>query len=170
MIAQPKMLLNRAMPSLSVRPNARLRLFNAAVRRNLFLAFLLLGGVHASAADIAAPAKNWVLPLFTAEGFRLMTARGSEARAVSKDRFDVVDLNLTLFSNDAAMHVDTILLSPAASFSPDAMVARGDNGVRFIRADVEASGRRWVYQHNGKKISLDGEVRVTFQTALQELF
>ena len=98
-----------------------------------------------------------------------MTARGSEARAVDAHRFDVVDLNLTLFSGDAASRVETILLSPAASFLPDAKIAKGDKSVRFIGDEVEATGTHWIYRHEEKKISLDGAVRVIFHAELKNL-
>jgi hypothetical protein len=121
------------------------------------------------AADISAPAKNWVLPLFSKEGFRSMTARGSEARIVDQHRFDVVDLNLTLFSGDAAAKVESIMLSPAATFLPDERMARGEKSVRYIGDKIEASGTRWIYRHEEKKISLDGSVRVTFSAELKNI-
>ncbi len=98
-----------------------------------------------------------------------MTARGSEARLVNEHQFEVVDLNLTLFTGDASAKVDTILLSPAATFLPDAKIARGDKSVRFIGDEIEASGTHWIYRHEEKKISLDGDVRVTFRAELKNL-
>ena len=98
-----------------------------------------------------------------------MTARGSEARATGPRQFEVVDLNLTLFSGDAAARVDTVLLSPAATFDAEAKTAQGQKSVRFIRDDVEASGTRWMYWHEQKKISLDGNVRVTLRAELPAL-
>lgn len=130
---------------------------------------LALSPRSAPAAEVTAPARNWVLPAFTKEGFREATARGSEARALSDRTFEVVDLNLTFFSGDATNRVETIILSPAATFLPDEKIARGENHVRFIRDDVEASGIRWVYRHADKKISLDGNVRVTFRAEIDDL-
>ena len=122
-----------------------------------------------SAAEVTAPARNWVLPVFTPEGFREAIGRGSEARARDDHTFEVVDLNLTFFSGDAANRVDTVILSPAATFLPDQKIARGEKFVRFIRDDLEASGIRWVYNHADKKISLDGNVRVTFRAEIDDL-
>ncbi len=134
----------------------------------LLLAFLLPPTL-AFAAAVTAPAKNWILPLFTQEGHRSMTARGSEARALTNDRFQVVDLNLTLFTGDVSTTVDTIILSPAATFIPDEQQAFGTQHVRFIRDEVEASGREWTYDHRQRKISLNGDVRITFQAELTDL-
>jgi hypothetical protein len=131
----------------------------------------LFGGAAApaSAASITAPAMNWVLPLWTKEGYRTMTARGSEARFINSNHVEVVDLNLTLFSGDAATRVETILLSPAATFLPQDKIARGEKSVRYIGDDIEASGVRWTYLHVQKKISLEGNVRVTFRAELKNL-
>lgn len=120
-------------------------------------------------AQITAPAMNWALPVFTKEGFRLMTARGTEARATTDRRFEVVDLNLTFFTGDASNQVDAVILSPAATFQPDDKIAHGENRVRYIRDDLEASGIRWIYNHGDKKISLDGNVRVTFRAEIKDL-
>lgn len=98
-----------------------------------------------------------------------MTARGSEATLITSHEIQVIDLNLTIFSGDAATRVDTILLSPAATFLPDAKIARGEKSVRYIGENIEASGTRWVYRHDAKKISLDGDVRVTFSAELKNL-
>ena len=141
--------------------------------RALLLFFLLPSYcfiLRAAEPAIGAPAKNWVLPLFTdKEGFRAMTLRGTEARAIGRDRFEVVDLNITVFSGDAAARVDTMLLSPQASFFQNDKRARGEKSVRVIRDDLEAAGLRWAYDHAQKKVSLDGRVRIVFHAELKDL-
>jgi len=121
------------------------------------------------AADITAPAMNWALPFFTKEGHHAMTARGSEMRYINANHVEVIDLNLTVFSGDAAAKVETILLSPAATFLPNDRIARGEKSVRFIGDDIEASGRQWTYWQQEKKISLQGDVRVTFRAELKNI-
>lgn len=124
----------------------------------------------ASSAPVAVPAKNWILPLFTAkDGFRTMTLRGSEVRPVGPARIDVTDLSITVFSGDAAAHVETILLSPAAIFLPKEKRATGEKTVRLIRDDIEVTGEGWTYDHLGKKISLARNVRVVFRAQLNDI-
>jgi len=133
----------------------------------------------ATKEEITAPAYNWSLRSFTKEGFPQMFSGGTEARRIDAHRLDVVDLNLRVFSGDASARVEAILLSPAATFLPDAKIARGDKSVRFISfyassgprpgEQVEASGIHWIYQHDQKKISLDGSVHVTFDAELKNL-
>lgn len=124
----------------------------------------------APSPSVAVPAKNWVLPLFTAkEGFRSMTLRGSEVKPVGTARVEVVDLSITVFSGDAAANVETMLLSPAASFFPKEKRATGEKTVRLIRDDIELVGEGWAYDHEGKRVSLARNVRVVFRAQLNDI-
>ncbi|MCX6955587.1 MAG: hypothetical protein NTV51_25865 [Verrucomicrobia bacterium] len=121
-------------------------------------------------SETAAPAKNWVLPLFSPkEGFRTMTLRGSEVRPVGTARVDVTDLNITVFSGDAAARVETLLLSPSASFFAKEKRATGEKSVRLIRDDIEVTGEGWVYLHDTKTVSLARNVRVVFTAQLNDI-
>lgn len=116
------------------------------------------------------PAKNWVLPLFTPkEGFRNLTLRGSSVNPVSTERIDISDLSITVYSGDAASLVETMLLSPSASFFPKEKRAIGDKSVRLIRDDIEVTGEGWVYLHDAKTVSLARHVRVVFSAQLNDI-
>jgi hypothetical protein len=132
---------------------------------------LLLGCSLAAAADAPAPAVNWTLPLYTdKEGYHSMTLRGSEVRPVgNSDAIAVADLNVTVFSGDAAAEVETLLLSPSAIFYPKEKRASGSASVRVIRDDFEARGTRWSYDHERKRVTLDGDVRIVFNAQLQDV-
>jgi hypothetical protein len=120
-------------------------------------------------APAPAPAVNLVLPLFTdKEGFRSMTLRGSEVRPRGRN-IEVTDLSITVFSGDAAARVDSILLSPSATFFTKENRASGEKAVRFIRDDFEVTGVGWTYDHEARKVSLQQNVRVTFRTQLNDI-
>ena len=150
------------------------------MRRALILAAIATLHVRAQAPDpkpatpapavvASAPAVNWVLPIFTdKEGYRSMTLRGSEVRPVGRN-ISVTDLSITIFSGDAQTQVDSMLLSPVAIFSPKENRAGGDQAVRLIRDDVEVTGVGWSYDHTGKKVSLQQNVRVTFRAQLNDI-
>jgi len=140
------------------------------IRPLLIFALLTCTLARAQApATAAAPAINWVLPLFTdKEGFRSMTLRGTEVRPAGKT-IAVTDLSITIFSGDAKASVDSILLSPQAIFLPKEQLARGDHSVRFIRDDIEVTGFGWAYDHAAKKVSLQQKVRVTFRAQLNDI-
>lgn len=104
-----------------------------------------------------------------AEGYREMSVRGSEVHPAGPGEINVTDLSITVYSGDAAAHVDTMLLSPSASFFTKANRASGDKTVRLLRDDLEASGTRWTYDQAQKKVSLDGRVRIVFIAELKDL-
>ncbi len=123
----------------------------------------------AVAATGAAPALNWVLPIFTdKDGYRSMTLRGSAVRPVGKN-IAVTDLNITIFTGDAKAQVDSVLLSSSALFLTKEQRASGDGGVRFIRDDFEVTGNAWTYDHAARKLTLDRAVRTTFRVQLNDI-
>jgi hypothetical protein len=116
-----------------------------------------------------SPAVNWVLPIFSdREGHRLMKLQGTEVRPVD-GRIAITNLMITTFTGEARAAVDSILLSPSAVFSPQDHTARGEQTVRFIQDDVEVTGTRWAYDHAAKKVSLEGDVRVTFRARITDI-
>ena len=141
------------------------------LRRSRFILLLglMAGATRAEETPATSPAKNWVLPLFTKEGFRSMTLRGSEARPIGTNRLDVVDMNITVFTGGATAKVESMLLSPAASFFADEKIARGGGSVRFLQDDLEVTGEQWTYDHNAKKVSIAQHARITFAAQLPDL-
>lgn len=135
----------------------------------LLLLCVAATGGRAEEALASAPAKNWVLPIFTKEGFRSMTLRGTEVRPITTARIDVVDMNITVFTGGATAKVESVLLSPVASFFPEDKIARGSSAVRLLRDDLEVTGEQWTYDHNAKKVSIARRARITFAAQLPDL-
>lgn len=137
----------------------------------LAVAALLVSGIGGSAQDLATspPARNWILPLFTKEGFREMTIRGDEVHPMTSDRIDIRGMNITVFSGAPDARVDSVLLSPEASFLITEKVARGDKSVRLVRDDLEVTGDVWSYNYNEKKVLISKRAHVVFQAALPEI-
>jgi hypothetical protein len=117
----------------------------------------------------AAPAQNWEMKVFTKEGFRSMVIRGTEVRMAGPNRYDVIDLNITRFSGLQDARVDSILLSPAASFFAKEQRASGEKSVRLIRDDMEITGEQWTCLYLERKVSIQKNNRVVFHAALPDL-
>lgn len=140
--------------------------------KTALLAAVLLGLVPpAGAQDIAVapPARNWTLPLFTKEGFRQMTLKGDEVRPVTSDRIDIVGMNVTVFTGTADGRVDSVLLSPEASFLINEKVASGQKTVRLIRDDIDVTGEVWTYSYSEKKVLISKHAHVVFHSALPDI-
>lgn len=120
-------------------------------------------------ATTMAPAINWMSALFTRENYRSMTLRGSKASFPATGEINVVNLSLTAFSGDATNRVETVILSTAATVLIKEELARGDQGMRLIRDNLEATGTRWTYDHAHKKVSLHERVRIVFNAELKHL-
>lgn len=116
------------------------------------------------------PALGWVFPVFSdKEGYRLFTLRGSSAQFKGTERIDVTGFSAVIFSGDASERVDTVLLSPSATFLPKTNLATGESSVRLIHDDIEVTGVGWNYDHTSKKVSLAHQVRVTFQAQINDI-
>jgi len=139
------------------------------------MAAALTAGGATPGASPAAPAKNWVLPLFTDTGNHSMTLRGTEVRPVDADRIDVVELNMTIFSGDAAARVVTVLLSPAATFFTRENRASGGQSVRVLRfrddgqIAAEITGEDWTFAQAGEKVSIRRRAHVVFRQQLTNI-
>jgi hypothetical protein len=132
-------------------------------------ALLIALAAAAQETAVAPPARNWTLPLFTREGYRQMTLKGAEVRPFNSNRIDISGLNVTVFSGGPEAKVDTVILSPEASFMINEKVAHGDKSVRLIRDDVEVTGEDWTYFYNEKKVLISRNAHVVFHAGLPDI-
>ena len=139
------------------------------VRSAVFSLLLLTVSLPAADEPLASPAKNWVLPLFTKEGYRSMTLGGTEVRPVGNNRLDVVDILIRTFTGGANAKLDSMLMSPAATFLLDEKIARGRSAVRLLFDDIEITGEDWIYDHAAKKVSIARHTHITFTAQLPDL-
>ena len=140
----------------------------------LTLATLGIPAAHAAptASVIAnAPVKNWKLASFNDAGFRIRLLRGSEARYINATQIDIVDLNFAQFYGDGSTRTESVLLAPTASvlIEGEKQQLRGDDSMRLIRDDLEATGEKWTYDHTGKKLIITQNVRVVFHAPLKDI-
>lgn len=118
----------------------------------------------------SGPALGWVFPIFTdKEGYHMLTLRGSSAKMASADRIEVTGFSAFVFSGDAREKVDSVLMSPQATFFPKLNRAGGDSSVRLIHDDIEVTGRGWTYDHKAQKVTISHDVRVVFQAQLKDI-
>jgi hypothetical protein len=124
----------------------------------------------AASTQIAAdkPIINFSLPTLTPEGNRSWLVRGSEAIVVSQDQIDIKELTLSLFSGQPDGKVETMILSPKARVQPAESVVTGENTIRVINDEYEATGSEWRYAHKEKRVTIAHHVRVAFNAELKE--
>lgn len=140
--------------------------------KGLVAAAVLAGapaGAPAQDLGVGPPARDWTLPLFTKEGNRQMTLRGDQVQPVSTDRVDIVGMNVTVFDGQADAKVDSVLISPQATFLINERIARGAQAVRLVRDDIEVQGQDWTYVYNEKKVLINRGAHVVFHAALPNI-
>ena len=140
-----------------------------------FFRFLLLllataGAALAAGTKVATdqPIVNFRIPDFTPEGNRAWLVRGSEARYISDNQVDVKSLNLSIFTGLPDGKVETLILSPTAVLQPAESVVTGQDTIRVINDEFEATGTDWRYIHKEKRVSIAKNVRVTFHAELKD--
>jgi hypothetical protein len=141
--------------------------------KTLLLVLFALGGSSLFAqmptGKEGAPAQNWEMKIFTKEGYRSMILRGTEVRLGTANRYDVIDLSITVFTGGADARIDSILLSPSANFFAKENRASGNQTMRLIRDDMEITGERWTYVHAQQKVTIQQNTRVVFHAKLPDL-
>ena len=115
------------------------------------------------------PVINFRLPTFTPEGHRSWLVRGSEARFINENKINVKGLTLTIFSGLADGRVETMMLSPSAEVLPADSVITGQETIRVINDEFEATGVDWRYNHQEKRVSINQNVHVTFRAELKAI-
>jgi hypothetical protein len=100
-----------------------------------------------------------------------MALKGTEARQITVDQTDFVDMNIAVFSGDAATRLDMVILSPSASFFRRELRASGDGTVRLIdySRQYEVTGEKWTYEYGEKKISIARNVTVIIHAPLPDI-
>ncbi len=140
------------------------------VRWATFVALSALPALRASPeATAASPVKNFRLPTFTDEGFRQTMIRAAEARLPDPARIDATELELTLFTSDAAGEIDAMLAAPLATIFPKQQFASGPSTVRIERIDLTVTGSDWSYDHAAQKITIKRDARVIMRATLGDI-
>ena len=175
----------RSTPRGAVHPAVRPAL-RPAVRLAVHLAVLscvlagaapdaLAGDEGDSRAPLSPGAHNWVQNQLTREGYRSLTLRGTQVQPVAPagggpvDRIDISGMTITVFDGKADARVDSVLLSPQATFLLAERTAHGDGPVRLVRDDIDVRGEGWTYWHEQQRVTLDRHVRVVFAARLPDI-
>lgn len=142
------------------------------LKRLLVLSAAVAAAASASAqgTQISAdkPVINFRLPMFTPDGYRAWLVRGSEGYYIPKtNQINIKELTLTVFSGKSDDKVATLILSPTATVFPAESVVTGENTIRVINDDFEATGTGWRYANKEKKTTIDKKVRVTFHAEIK---
>ncbi len=126
-------------------------------------------GVNVLEARLApdAPVLDFKLPMFGEKnGYKIWELRGREGRYVSEERIDVVGMELRLFSGKADIKVHTTIESPAATMLVSKSQALGKSEIKITGNQFQIEGEDWKWVGSSRTITVDKNVRVSFQQRL----
>lgn len=115
-----------------------------------------------------APVKNFKLPMFGPDGYKIWDLRGREGRYVSAEQIDVVGMILRTWGGGEAQQLELTIESTQASINPKANSAAGSDYIYIREAGNNYSivGRKWTWEGKTDRITVSEEVRVTFNQSL----
>lgn len=115
-----------------------------------------------------APVKNFSLPRFGEQGYKIWDLRGEEGRYINSERIDVTYMSLRIFSGDACVALETQIESPMASLFIQLNQARSFHRLTVQGAHYKVEGKNWFWDGNKHKILVHEAVHVTFQQSLTD--
>ena len=144
--------------------------------RPLSLTFILAGLflapiVHSTSPSrmvSSAPVRDFSLPRFGKDGYKIWNLKGSQGSYISPERIDVVDMTLCTFSGDERMEVETCMESPQASISIQENQASSEETLNINNLSYHIEGKEWIWDGNLKKIIIQRDVHVTFNQELND--
>lgn len=116
----------------------------------------------------SAPVREFSLPRFGKDGYKIWNLKGSEGYYINEERIDVVNMILCIFSGDARGEVETCIESPQASIFIKQNQARSDETLQINNLSYHIEGEKWIWDGNQKKIVVQQNVHVTFNQELRD--
>lgn len=141
---------------------------------SLLLAFLLLlikcQFLNASNNFVPdAPVINFKLPMFNNDGYRTWFLTGEQGIYVSQDEVDVLGMKITIFSGDPHDLLEATIESPKAIMFIKQNRANSDDSIEVQGPSYHLTGKVWTWDGNLKKMSINKDVKVTFDQSLKGL-
>jgi hypothetical protein len=135
-----------------------------------FLLLLTTGIVVAQNARVSTSAavKDYSISFFSDAGYHKMRVEGGSADLKDRNKIQLENMTLTLFSGQADRSVESVLMAPVAVLQPDTEMVSGSDAVRLIRDDLELFGEDWSYDHRARKIHLRRNAKIIFNANLAE--
>lgn len=114
------------------------------------------------------PVREFILPMFGPDGYKIWDLRGREGRYVSPTEIIVTAMTLRTFGPQDPTNPETIIQSPIAVINPEESTAQGEDFLHIHDAEGHYSiiGRNWKWEGKKNKITILAEARVTFQQSL----
>lgn len=131
-------------------------------------ALLLLFTLAASALGQIrpeAPVRNFLLPRFGEDGYKIWDLRGSKGTYLDAARIRVEGMKLRVFSGGAARRLETSIESPEALIHIEENRAEGRGTLFITGPNYRLAGEDWEWNGDAGRIRVHSRVRVVFDQA-----
>ena len=116
-----------------------------------------------------APLEDFSLPRFGETGYKVWELRGTRGHYLSDTRSAIDGLDLRLFAGDAALTLETRILSPRAEIDLELGSAFGDSSLFVTGPAFEITGFDWEWENPTKTLRVNERARVIFNQEIDLL-
>lgn len=116
-----------------------------------------------------APIENFRLPLFDAEGYRLMELRGLRGHYVDTERARVEGVELVVYSEAEGRPEESRIRSPEAMIRFAEARADGASSIYVDGGNYTVQGRDWTWEGRERRLTVRANARVEILGKLEIL-
>lgn len=117
--------------------------------------------------DSTLPIKHFSMPQFNSNGAKSLEIKGKEAFVLSDSEYSINGLIMNLFDPENTNAISSVLESDNAIVSTISSIAKGDSHIKFTGNGFLIEGSHWIYEGNSKKITINKNVHVVLDQALE---
>lgn len=134
------------------------------------LGVLALGVATAWAQKMVpdAPVRNFKLPMFGEDGYKIWDLQGQTGLYVSESELEVEKMTLRIFAEGDPVVPQTVIESPYATIFPQKSEATGQQAIYITERGGAFAifGRDWLWNGRTDTITIRRDARVTFRESL----
>lgn len=135
------------------------------------VALLSFAPLAAETMTPSAPVKNFTLPMFGPDGYKIWDLQGREGIYINENHIDVRDMKLRTWTGRDPLVLDMTIESIFATIFPQDNRAIGEDFIYMTQAKGNFSviGRNWEWLGDANKVIIKQDARVTFRESIGDI-
>lgn len=119
----------------------------------------------------SAPVKNFKLPMFGEDGYKIWDLQGREGHYLGRNHIKVSGMKLRTWTGKEPLRLNMTIESQSASIFPQDNRATGEEYIYILEANGGYSivGRDWEWDGNRDRILVKKDARVTFKQSMGDI-
>lgn len=129
----------------------------------------MLSALYPQKIEPDAPVIDFKLPLFAESGYKKWEISGHEGRYLGNERLLVLVMTIKIFSGNADLLLESLIVSPDATIDIQRKVAQGKSALRVRGHNYRVSGTGWTWLGEENRIIVHRDARVEFNQSLGKI-